>query len=280
MSVTPTVPAHIAPAGRSQDFIAHWYLWHGQREAELAAPYSWLSLTGIHWFTLDPDLIVPSFPGTWHRDGEGVEYVPDPARPVLVDARPAEGPTQVLPYESGAPTKIWAGAVQAELILRGGTFAVRTRDPASAPRAAFRGVPHFPVDPFWDVPAEFESVKAPTDVEVDAVVAGVSHHKAVIGRLHFQLAGEEQTLLVFQTNGAGPSILFRDPTNGDTTYGSGRFLYLRTNDPTAFTHVDFNRAVNPPCAFSQYCTCPLPPPQNTLTVPVTAGETLPGSSAS
>jgi uncharacterized protein (DUF1684 family) len=258
------------------DYALSWESWHRGREAELASPYGWLSLVGMVWFDGTGELVLPGFPGTWRSDGDQIFYLPDPLLPIHDQSGDAVTTAiQVRAYEDGDQTLLFHGRLRAELVRRGGRHALRLRDPDAPTRRAFAGVPHFTPDPRWAVPARFEAYQTPKRIAVEAIVPGVEHAQEALGLFRFTLEGLDLSLEAVRTSGAGPSVLFRDLTNGQSTYGAGRYLYLHTNDLNGLEVIDFNRAVNPPCAFSSYCTCPLPPPQNHLPVAVTAGETAP-----
>lgn len=254
------------------EYATEWGKWHEQRVANLTAPYSWLALTGIHWLAENEDIAIESIDGTWRQHGDQVRYRPSAQSryPVDGDGNVIDREIEVEPYESATPTKLYFGTTQVELIRRDGQYALRTRDPEAPTRTGFPGIDHYPVDLSWRVPARFERLQDPREVALPAIVDGISHAKRVIGRIHFQRDGAEHSLDVLETNGVSPSILFRDETSGATTYGAGRFIYLYTNDLDDLTHLDFNKAINPPCYYSEFCTCPVA--VTTLSLAVTAGE--------
>lgn len=264
-------PKDAAGSAAPNEYISQWQEWHQRRFADLTAPYSWLALTGIHWLGSEEATTVDSIPGTWRQQGDQVFYLPEGVKfPVDGNGQVIDQEIEVKPYESSEPTKLYFDQVQVELIRRDGHFALRTRDPQAPTRTEFPGINHYPVDPSWRVPARFERLEGQREVALPAVVDGISHTKRVIGQVHFQRDGQEYSIDVLETNGVSPSILFRDETTGKTTYGAGRFIYLYTNDLDDLEYLDFNRAINPPCYYSDFCTCPTA--VSRLTLAVTAGE--------
>lgn len=261
-----------AASGDRAEYIGAWEQWHSKRVADLTAPYSWLSLTGIHWLSENEDTTIDSIDGVWRLEDGRVRFRPAAGSqpPTDGDGNTIDREIEVKPYESGTPTKLYFGAVQVELVKRDGQFALRTRDPEAPTRTGFAGIDHYPVDPGWRVPARFERYPDLREVALPAIVEGISHPKRAIGQIHFQRDGIEHSIDVLETNGVSPSILFRDETSGTATYGAGRFIYLYTNDLGDLTHLDFNKAINPPCYYSVYCTCPVA--VSTLDLAVTAGE--------
>ncbi len=116
-----------------------------------------------------------------------------------------------------------------------------------------------------DTDPEAEPLRLPT-------VLGVPTVEKAEGRLWFQLAGQQVQLQALDGGDGELFVIFADVTNGDTTYGAGRFLWVKGVDASGHTTIDFNRAYNPPCAFTPFGTCPLPPPGNRLDMAVLAGE--------
>jgi uncharacterized protein (DUF1684 family) len=158
------------------------------------------------------------------------------------------------------------------VIERGGRLAVRVRDTASPARTRFDGIEAYPVDARWRVAARFEPYEPARTVEVPTVL-GTAEPMTCPGRLVFELDGRTFTLdAMSEADDADLFLIFADATNRDATYGGGRFLYAARPGADGTVVVDFNKAYNPPCAFTPYATCPLPPPQNSLELRVEAGE--------
>lgn len=274
--------------------------WQRERAASLRKPGGWLSLVGLHWldegantFGSDPasDLVFPGEAppraGTFHREAGTVRLeaapegrlrraagVIDGELDFTVTADPVGPPAgRVLaPDTSGDPTVLALGSLRFWVIERGERLGVRVLDLESPALAAFEGLDFFPVDPAWRVEARLERREGAT-VAVPNVLGQVEEQPTP-GALVFRLPGSDEELRLLPTEaGDGELFLvFADGTNGHETYGGGRFL--DTDPPSGDDRVilDFNRAYNPPCAFTPYATCPLPPEENELPARVEAGE--------
>lgn len=147
-----------------------------------------------------------------------------------------------------------------------------------AERQAFEGLSYFDVDPAYRVPAALvESEMSSQVIEMDTT-DGRRERMRVIGRLEFTIAGERRTLTAFLPETAQNRerlfVPFRDATNREDTYGGGRYLDL-SRSPTGLYDLDFNRAYNPFCVYDPEYVCPLPPRENTLAMPIRAGEKMP-----
>jgi uncharacterized protein (DUF1684 family) len=179
---------------------------------------------------------------------------------------------EMLPDASGDPTFLTLDSLSWFIIKRDGRFAVRLRDRESRFLKEFSGIQRFPVDSTWRIPAKLEKYDPPKQVKVPNILGSVSESESP-GALVFEYEGIE-----FKLDPLGESLsrslflIFADQTNGTDTYGAGRFLYVDPPDSLGNTTIDFNKSYNPPCAFTAYATCPLPPSQNILPFRVTAGE--------
>jgi hypothetical protein len=170
-----------------------------------------------------------------------------------------------------SPTVLASGSVTFRVIDRSGHLALRVKDSLSHARLAFAGLEYFPVDTTWRVPARLEPTPG-NRLKVINIV-GLEEDFASPGRLVFTTHGRTLSLQVAQEKGdSSYFIIFRDSTSASATYPAGRYLAAPPVDSTGWTVLDFNRAYNPPCAFTAYATCPLPPPQNILPVAIEAGE--------
>lgn len=263
--------------------------WHAAREARLAAEDGWLTLIGRDWLKpganalgSDPAAEVrlpawaaPAKAGTFILEGGKVRFRPVPGAGILLNGAPAT--EAVLRTDAqGKPDQLRSGRVVMFLIQRGERVAVRIKDPENPARKQFHGVPRYPVDPAWRVEATFEPYATPK-VRAIPTVLGTTEPMTAPGLLRFRLAGKERTLEPLLDDPDHPElfIIFRDPTSASGTYPSGRFLYAAMPRDGKVV-LDFNQAINPPCAFTLFATCPLPPPQNLLDIPIPAGEKDPG----
>ncbi|GAA3039754.1 DUF1684 domain-containing protein [Actinokineospora globicatena] len=256
----------------TDEFAAQWQAWKAERERGLADPVGWLALVSLDWLTEEPTAY-PGLPGLWWQDADAA-YV-DPAGGELAHGGAAI--TEVTRFElvpSGAGTRVVAGSVEVEVARRGG-YLIRVHDPAAEVLAAFRGVPAYEPDPAWVLRGVYEPFDEPRPTTVGAVVAGLTHVYTAPGVIRFTVDGAEHTLTAFNGKKGGFSVLFTDATSGVTTYAANRSLEVPDPDEDGTVVLDFNRAVNLPCAFTAYATCPLPPEGNQLPFPVEAGEKTP-----
>jgi uncharacterized protein len=256
------------------DLVGDWAAWHAEREDTLRAPHGWLSLAGLHW--LDGEARpYPELPGTWRAVGGGVEVTAARDDGVVVDGAPVDGTARVEPVDGKPGVLVEVGERRVEVIRREEQFALRVRDPQAPTRVHFAGVPAFPVDASWIVDGQFAPWDAPRRIDVDTVVDGLGFHPTAVGTVRFALGGAEHELVALAGEAGGLRLHFRDGTSGQATYGGGRVV--RTGPPAAdgTVRIDLNRTVNLPCSFTAFATCPLPPADNVVTVPVEAGERTP-----
>lgn len=258
-----------------QAFIDDWQDWHRAQEAKLADPHGFLAITNLHWLTAEPQRF-PDAPGIWTTGPDGVSVVLDEGQELIIDGTAVHGEHDfgVIP-ERGGINAVWNDAVL-EVARRGGHDILRPRHPNTALLTGFVGTPAYAPDPRWVLAARFVPFDAPRPTTVGAAVEGLEHVYDAPGRIEFDLDGRALSLTAFPGHGPGSLIaLFTDATSGVTTYAANRSL---TFDPPAADGavvLDFNRAVNLPCAYTDLATCPLPPAENRLTVAVEAGEKIP-----
>jgi len=263
--------------------------WHAEREARLMAEDGWLTLIGRDWLkpgvnTLgsapESTVLLPAWAlaakaGEFLLEKGTVRCRPVPGSGLLLNGKPA---TEALLKSDaeGRPDTFQAGRVRFYLIRRGERFAVRIKDPENPARKAFHGVPRFPVDPALRVVADFEPYATP-QVRAIPTVLGTTEAMTAPGLLRFKVGGQERTLEPLLEDPDHPELflIFRDTTSTQDTYPAGRFLYAEMPKDGKVV-LDFNKAENPPCAFTLFATCPLPPKQNQLDIPIRAGEKDPG----
>lgn len=243
-------------------FEAEWNGWHREREHYYGDPLGWVALTGIYWLT-DEFEPVADLPGRWRADADAV----------YVDG--IDGVERLEPAEGAPGLLVPEGERSIEVIRRTGSAALRVHDPKSTDLKAYQGIPAYPPSESWVVAGRFTPYEQPRPLTTGAVVKGLEHHHASVGVIDFELAGAAQQLVAFKGRDGGLHVLFTDATSGVTTYPACRGL--STADPAADGTVtlDFNRASNLPCAFTDYATCPVAPAENRLTVAVEAGEKNP-----
>lgn len=252
---------------------------------DLTQPDGWLTLVGLHWlhegentFGSDPsnDVVfpekAPAHLGVFLVAGATVRVRIAPGVAALHDGAPVTELALATDAEP-EPTVLTYGTLSWHVIRRGDRLGVRVKDRESPTRTAFHGIETFPPDRAWRVPGRFEAYDPPKPIPI-ADVTGRIFDEPSPGALVFEKDGVTHRLDVIR-DGDEPKyfVIFADETNGRETYGGGR--YLKVDEPPPGDDrvvIDFNRAYNPPCAFTPYATCPLPPRGNHLALRVEAGE--------
>jgi uncharacterized protein (DUF1684 family) len=242
--------------------------WQKQRDAGLRADDGWLTLAGLFWLKPGDNTIgsadsndfvlprsAPAHVGRLHLSGAQVTFIA------------ADGSSRVLSYREGKPDVVHAGPISFFVIKRAGQLGIRARDTESAVRKNFQGMKYFPINPAFRFDAKF--IPDPKKIPILNVLGqtGMEESPGIVEftyqgqAFHLRPIFEDQTLF----------FLFKDSTNKTQTYPAGRML----NTPlpaNGKVDLDFNRCYNPPCTFTPYATCPLPPRENTLPFAVEAGE--------
>jgi hypothetical protein len=173
----------------------------------------------------------------------------------------------------GKPTVLALDDLRLFVIHRTKGFAVRLRDLNAPARRSFGGIERYPIDPSWRIVGHLRAGGAPTSLVIPSVIGTVDTMPSP-GAVEFERAGRTFALHPVVEDSASGELffIFRDETTGEETYPGGRFLYADRPSAAGEVILDFNRAVSPPCAFTEFATCPLPPPINALRLRVTAGE--------
>lgn len=260
-------------------------LWRARRLAELTEPEGWLSLVGLFWLepgdnTVGSDpaspVCLPRGPatlGVLHLDKAGVRWHPAPDCPASVGGRHAPRPDGGISLDTdreGQPSMLRWDSLSLFVMEREGRLGLRVKDAAWAGERPFAGLACYPFDPSWRREAAWQPLTPALSLEVSTMTGDIKtvavHHRAVF--LH---EGKEVSLLPLEDGPDGAFFVFRDATSGKDTYGGGRFLKTAAAE-NGLILLDFNRAFNPPCAFTPFAACPLPPPENRLPFPVAAGE--------
>lgn len=264
--------SHDDEGGRSR-YREELQRYRAERTERLTAPWGWLSLVSRDVLArgdneldvgratyLDGDVTVTLRPGVEAHDEHG--------RAVLVHRWPQGAPS--------GDAHFYVGGRRYELLRQGDHAAIRVRDPSAATRVSFPGLSFFEPDERFRVVAHLERAGAPTSMPLAQGLGGVVEHRCP-GALVFTLFDHTYRLLPVIDDDTPDRyfLLFKDATNGTSSYGAGRFLYLEPADASDQVVLDFNRAFNPPCALTRYAACPVVPPENRLPLAVTAGERSP-----
>ena len=257
--------------------------WRNQRVATLKGADGWLNLAGLYWLeegpnsfgaSADNDLVAPagSAPklGEFLVDNGTVTFRTEPGVDVFLGESPV---TEILlaDDQEKEATLLTSGSLGWTVIRRMDRLGVRLRDYDHAAVASFTGIESYAADPSWRLEARFEPYPEPRTIRVPTVVEGLGWEPTVPGTLEFEARGQSLSLEAYRSDD-GFLIVFADGTTGDTTYPAGRYLAANLPSDDGTTILDFNKAYNPPCVFSEYATCPLATPRNRLPVAIEAGE--------
>ena len=283
-------PLGAQDAGWQQDLAA----WRTGHAAELRKPDGWLALAGLEWLSpgdntfgsaADNKIRLPASgpanAGILHLEGMAVTLNP-PASGfppgLLIDGKPAQ--SRELPAgansDQGNP-RMTMGPLNLYVVRRGDRFALRIKDAKSAAIVEFHGLKWYPADAAFRLKAQWVPYTPPKSITL-ATLIGTSYDRPVPGAAEFTLRGKAYKLepVVEDTPAVKLFFILRDTTSGSTTYAACRFLYtgLPSNglDRPGELELDFNHLENPPCAYTPYATCPLPPPGNRLPIPLPVGE--------
>ncbi len=261
--------------------------WDGARIAALKDPNGWLNLEGLFWFKKGVnsfgsssvnDLVYDNaaFPKhlgdfiyedgkVYWKDGITEKIIINDGDLVIANA----GTLNLLTATEGKYTSQWKDFVWI-VIQREDKVGVRFRNLKAKTLLEFKGIERFPVDAKWHIKAKV--IPQNQNPLMIMNVLGQNTAQKHGGQLVFDIEGTTYRLDAIDEGGIRLFVTFADATSGKTTYGSGRFIELEKPDADGFTYIDFNKAYNPPCAFTEFATCPLPPPQNRLTIAIPAGE--------
>ena len=282
--------------GKVADAQASWQpdllAWRAQRTTKLTAPEGWLSLIALGWlkegdngFGSAEDSRVPitgkapAHIAIVRLEKDALRLLPPAGgfpKDLLVDGQPAREQA-LLADDAEKPSKLTIGTLTIIVIHRDGEFALRIKDLQAPTRVAFHGLRWYAPDAAYRVHARWIPYNPPKVLDIPTVL-GTTTHLPAPGVVEFTLDGQLLRLEPVLETPKSTELFFimRDATSKTTTYGAGRFLYTELPDhgvgQPGEVWLDFNKLENPPCAFTAYATCPLPPPQNRLSVPIPAGE--------
>jgi uncharacterized protein (DUF1684 family) len=241
--------------------------WRAVREEKLKAPTSWLAVAGLFWLHEGENKVgsnplsdvvlpasAPKHAGVLVRHGEKAQWKPVSGAVLLLD-------------EKSPPATL--GTITLTLIVRGPKVGIRLKDPDADTRKHFTGLKWYPAAPQFHFQAKWVPYDSGHTIPITNVL-GMTTQEPAPGYAEFTIAGKQYKLEPV-TEEDHLMFIFKDETSASTTYGAGRFLYAPV-PVNGVVDLDFNKAENPPCAFTAFATCPLPPKQNMLKVSIPAGE--------
>ncbi len=260
--------------------------WHDGRAAELKSEDGWLTLTGLFWLKEGENKIgsersnqivlpqgkAPANAGSLWLENGRVRLEALPGSGITYAGQPVSSVLALQADADGEPTTLNLGTLSFYVIKRGESLGVRVKDKDNPARTNFTGLEYYPIDAKWRIEAKLQPYDPPKAIPITNVL-GMVEDLTSPGALFFDVGGKAYRLdAVVEKGSKELFIIFADQTSGRETYGAGRYLYAAPPDAEGTVIVDFNKAYNPPCAFTSYATCPLPPQQNRLPVRIEAGE--------
>lgn len=271
---------------KDKSFAVEHARWQEERVERLKSKTGWLNLAGLYWLDEGENTIgsdssnsivfpekAPAHIGKYILKNGRIRFVPAPGEDVIHGGTPATQ-MEIATDRSGDASLLESGSLAWFIIERSPRYGIRLRDYEHPAIGEFHEIETFPADADWKIMAEFDAFGEPGELLIPTVV-GTVEKKICPGVLRFTVGGVEQELYPSEEE-KRLFIIFADETSGLETYGSGRFLYTDKPAKDGTLVIDFNRSYNPPCAFTPFATCPLPPRENFLTVRIEAGEKFAG----
>lgn len=260
--------------------------WQSNRLASLTKEDGWLTLVGLFWlnegenkFGSDPGNPIvlpkdkaPSVAGSLWLENDRVRLA---ARPNIEITTGGESVTALDlkdDNDDGGPTILKLGSLLINVVKRGERIGLRVKDVESRTRREFKGLEYYPIDPKWRIEARFEPYQPPKTIPITNVLS-MTDDETSPGALAFEVDGKTYRIdPILEKGETDLFVMIADETTGRETYGAGRYLYVSPPDTSGKVIIDFNKAYSPPCAFTNFATCPLPPRQNHLPLRIEAGE--------
>lgn len=270
-----------ASAPIEEAYLAEVEAWRSTRIENLTSPTGWLTLSGLFWLKEGDNFFGGAEGNELVFEGE----VPDQmGRIVLAEDSVWVEVFDDIPITSAGETvtKIGLSGQSSPVILeynslswfmlqRGGKYGIRLRDSLHEARAHFSSIEHYPVHPDGKVSARLVRSDKP-DTLLMKNVLDMEIPYPTEGKLVFEWEGQEHSISVLDGGEKEYFLIFADETTGTETYPAGRYLYTPKADEKGMTYIDFNTAYNPPCAFTEFATCLLPPPENRIAAAIRFGE--------
>ncbi len=257
--------------------------WKQQRLTDLYSESGFINLAGLYWMVPGEHLIgssntsqlqfpedMPQHLGSLFVTRDQVVFTANPGIQVEVDSVPAVGPTLVFDKDEGLALEMTWGTYKWFVIERAGNLGIRLKNLQHPALASKVKIDRFPPNLDWVVEASYRPYDVPRNLRIENVLGHVFDLN-IPGKITFEKEGEMYTLEPLESDDRF-FIIFSDATSGMDTYGSGRYMYADQPKKGNQILLDFNKAYNPPCAFTDFATCLIPPPENQLTLAIHAGE--------
>ncbi len=256
--------------------------WRQQRLSGLTAPQGWLSLVGLHWLKAGVNTIGSAPKNTVVLNANAplhlgsIELLQDSmyfrnlSRAARVnDTKFKEG--QIFSDGDGEISTINYKSLFAYVIKRGEKYGLRVRDTSNAARYALKEIPNFPVNASWNKKARYVAPPKGTTIPITNA-QGLTEDNPVLGYIEFEHNAKTHRIAALYGGPLQYFLIIGDETSSAETYGGGRFMYVNKPDANGNIQLDFNKAYNPPCVFTDFATCPLPPKENIMPFRIEAGE--------
>lgn len=268
------------------DYIKEIQNWHNKRVNRLKADDGWLNLAGRFWLKQgestfgsgkDNNIVVesskvPEEIGSFIFKDSIVTFKAKDGVDILHNGNTIKEIVMIDDQKKDM-TVLQIGSIKFNLIIRDTLYGIRFRDLNSELVKNFKGIDIYPIDESWKLNAKFESYNPSKEIAVPNVLGQISKEKSP-GAVVFEWDGRTYRIDAVDEGGDKLFLIIADETSGEETYGGGRFMYVNKPDSTGIIDLDFNKAYNPPCVFTKYATCPLPPLQNYLKLKIEAGEKM------
>ena len=259
--------------------------WHKTRIENLKKPNGWLNLEGLFWLhkgnksfgstkTADcyyPNAAFPALLGSFNYDGDSVTWTSVGTDLIDINKTKSKSNQTYTVFTSNQQAAVmdWKDFSWV-VIKREDKVGIRFRNLKAKTLLDFKGIERFPINAAWRIKGRLE--QPAQDFLMITNVLGQNTATKNAGKFIFEKNGQQFSLDVIDEGGSKLFIVFADQTSGVSTYGAGRFIEIPKPDANGNTEIDFNLAYNPPCAFTAFATCPLPPQQNRLALKIEAGE--------
>jgi uncharacterized protein (DUF1684 family) len=260
--------------------------WQSDRLASLMKDDGWLTLVGLFWLnegenkfgsdTSNPVVLprwkAPRLAGSLWLENGRVRLATRPGVEITENGNPVTALDLRDDNNEGGPTILRVGSLILNVVKRGDRIGVRVKDTESLTRSEFKGLEYYPIDPKWRLEARFEPYQPAKMIPITNVL-GMTDDETSPGALAFDVGGRIYRIdPILEKGETDLFVMIADGTTGKETYGAGRYLYVSPPDAAGKVVIDFNKAYSPPCAFTNFATCPLPPRQNHLPFRIEAGE--------
>lgn len=268
----------------ADDYTKSIEAWRTERVARLTTPDGWLTLIGRHQLSPGPNTVGtatenaiklaagPPYLGTVTlAPDRKITLTPSPSALLEINGQPVHGSVELV-FKGDKPTRVTFGSANFYVMQRGENLYLRVRDTTAATLKNFAGIDYFPIDPAWRIEATWVPFAPVKRINITNMI-GLTEPAPVPGKAVFTWQGRTVELLPIDEGGDDLFFVLTDLTAGEETYEASRFLYAaKPKAGETKVMLDFNRMQNPPCAFTTFATCPLPPKENRMPFRVPAGE--------